>query len=597
MSQGGATGRERAWPPSAWWAAAALPAILFFALYARSLPYEFVWTDRTELAQGLLIRSPDRILRAFGEPMYEDLAVVSPGSVQPYYRPVKVVVVSLVDWVFGPNPSAFRAVNLLVGALTFALFALLVGRLFGDPRLGGLAALLAAAHPAGIENYVWPSGIDDALAKLFVVASLFASVSAARAGGRASRLVRGGLALMLLALGLGSKESAMVTPALALACLWLSDPDGGSRSTRLWLVGSQVLLVLVYLLVLRPLVLGGLTTGARPIDDRYALHLLTVVSTWPDRLAWTFLPLASTTSDVVEAVHVILTPSVIVGTLLALVSPYVAWRLWRADQRMAALGWAWLWIAFLPVSGLVPLSHLRAERYLSLPSLGAALVGAAVVFGVAGARKWLAIGGTVVMVGALAALTWARIPDWRSDLVLFSKDVERDPDFREGRFVLAAALSEEGRYEEAREQLHRLESVNQNFGSRVSYLRQDSAVLLLCQVDRKLGLASETIELLGEQIRPDSPALAGAPAFFLCGARSFEELGRSEDALAIYRALEAVPGVGQDPRVQLGLARVHEKLGDEAAARVFLSRTPRELDGDPEYAESRRALEGRLGSR
>ncbi|MFP6624126.1 MAG: hypothetical protein VCC20_11665, partial [Myxococcota bacterium] len=48
------------WPRGAWWLAAVLPALLFFALYARSLPYEFVWTDRTELVQGLLIRPPSR---------------------------------------------------------------------------------------------------------------------------------------------------------------------------------------------------------------------------------------------------------------------------------------------------------------------------------------------------------------------------------------------------------------------------------------------------------------------------------------------------------------------------------------------------------
>ena len=261
----GAGAPERGPTPSAWLAAAALPAILFFALYARSLPYEFVWTDRTEIQQGLLIRPPGRILRAFAQPMYEDLAVVSPGSVQPYYRPVKVVVLSLVDLAFGRDPSAFRAVNLLVGGVTYALFALLVGLLFGDPRAGGLAALLAAAHPAGIENYVWPSGIDGALAKLFIVASLLATVSAARGRGGASRLRLGGLALILLALGLGSKESAVVTPALAVACLWLSNRGGDSPgSTRGWLVGSQMALAAVHLFVVRPLVLGGLATGAHP---------------------------------------------------------------------------------------------------------------------------------------------------------------------------------------------------------------------------------------------------------------------------------------------------------------------------------------------
>ena len=59
--------------------------------------------------------------------------------------------------------------------------------------------------------------------------------------------------------------------------------------------------------------------------------------------------------------------------------------------------------------------------------------------------------------------------------------------------------------------------------------------------------------------------------------------------------MHALPRIGEDPRVTLGLARVHARLGDLRAARGFLLRTPREVEGDPEYGESRRALESRLG--
>jgi tetratricopeptide (TPR) repeat protein len=595
-------GQGLRWPRRTWWAAAVLPAVFFCALYARALPYEFVWTDRTELVQGLLIRPPDRILQAFVQPMYPDLAAVSPGSVQSYYRPVKVVVASLVDLVWGRDASAFRAVSLVLGGLTYALLALLAGRLFGDPRAGGLVALLAAAHPAGIENYVWPSGIDDALAKLFIVASLLASVLAVRRRDGASHSWLAGLALLLLALALGSKESAAVTPALAIACLWVVDRGGeSSRSTRLWLVGSQVVLVGAYFLILRPLVLGGVATGAPPIGDRYPLHLLTALATWPDRLAWTFLPLSSTTSDVVPVVNIVLQPAVVTAVLLVFLVPFAVWRLWRAEQTMVAFGLAWLAIAFLPASGLVPLTHLRADRYLALPAWGAAFVAAAVVLPSAGRvgperlRKTLALVLGCLMIAGLASLTHARISDWRSDRVLFSRDLERDPFFREGRYVLAASHFEAGRYAEAREQLHELEAVNQRFGMRASYLRQDAAVSLLCRVNLALGLASETVDLLGAQIRPDSGALSGAPAFFLCGARSLEKVGRSAEALELYQVMHALPRIGEDPRVTLGLARVHARLGDLRAARGFLLRTPREVEGDPEYGESRRALESRLG--
>ena len=592
------TGSERRWKPGAWWLAALLPPVLFLSLYARTLPYEFVWTDRTELVQGLLVRPPSRILAAFAQPMYEDLAAISPGSTQSYYRPVKVVAVSLVDQAFGREAAAFRAVNLVAGGLTFALLALLAGTLFGDPRAGALVALLAAAHPAGIENYVWPSGMDDALAKLFMVASLLASVRAARTRSARARIQLGALALLLFALALGSKESAVVTPVLAAACLWLGGRKADTPpSTRLGLVGSQLLLLLAYALVVRPLVVGGMAAGASPIGDRYPLHLLTALATWPDRLLWVFLPWPSTTSDVVRVVSVILEPRVVLAVGLVVLAPFALWRLWRAGQGMIALGLVWLLVAFAPTSGVLPLTHLRAERHLALPAIGAAFIVVSILFQLAGRgrqgrfRSGLALVLACGMLAGLAVMTHVRLSDWRSDRVLFARDVEGDPFFREGRYALAASLFEAGRPEEAREQLHELEAINRKFGMRASYLRQDAAVSLLCQVNLSLGLASETVELLGEQIRADSPALGAAPAFFLCGAQSLEELGRLGEAREIYQAMDLLPRVGQDPRVDLGLARVHARLGDLAAARLFLLRTPREFGGDPAYAESRRELD------
>jgi len=606
-----AEGRGSRGATTVWIVAAALPALLFLLVYARSLPYEFVWTDQAEIEQGLVIRPPGRVLAAFGQPMYEDMARLSPGSVQPYYRPLKVVVASWIDHGFGRRPAAFRSVNLVLGAATFALFALLAGLIFRDPLSAGFVASIAAVHPAGIENYVWPSGLDDALAKLFVVASILTTVWAAARSGVATRAGLGVLAFALLALGLCSKESAVVTPALAALCLWgsLASQDtaagrqeGGRYAPLLWLIGSQIALVGFYLLLWRPLLLGGFGAGVPPIGGSYAVHLLTVLATWPDRIAWLFLPLESTSSDVVSIVTNVLAPSVIVALLLALSAPWVGWRLWRTGNRMAALGWAWMWIAFLPTSGLLPLSHVRAERQLALSALGTAFLLASLVRPISSflpqtMRRTAVLVLSVALIGVLAQRTAVRISDWRSDIALFSHDVERDPLYREGRFVLAVALAEAGRDGEARQQLHQLAAVNESFAGHASFLRQDRAAQLLCEVDLRLGLSGETLEIFGNQLDARSPALASAPGLFACGAHSLERSGRAAEALAIYLALRERSAVGDDPRILLGLARSYDSLGNHEAAREWLAKTPRTLVGDPDYTRSRSELEQRLRRR
>ena len=50
-----------------------LPALVFGALYLRSLDYDLVWTDTGEIEQGSLIRPVDGVLDAFVQPMHGSL--------------------------------------------------------------------------------------------------------------------------------------------------------------------------------------------------------------------------------------------------------------------------------------------------------------------------------------------------------------------------------------------------------------------------------------------------------------------------------------------------------------------------------------------
>ena len=109
-----------------------VPVLIFLALHLRSLDYEFVWTDHSEVKRGLIIRPPGHILSAFGEPMWPSLDGIDRDAQQPYYRPLQVVALSLIDHHMGRRPSNFRSFNLAIGALTLFAFALLVRMLVGE---------------------------------------------------------------------------------------------------------------------------------------------------------------------------------------------------------------------------------------------------------------------------------------------------------------------------------------------------------------------------------------------------------------------------------------------------------------------------------
>jgi tetratricopeptide (TPR) repeat protein len=594
-----------------------LPLLVFFGLYLRSLDYDFVWTDQGEIEHGILLRPPGRVLEAFWQPMHPNLERLSPGAAQPYYRPLQVILVSSIHNEFGKQPRYFRAAGLALGAATVVLFTAFVWLLAGDLRAAALAGAVCAAHPAAIENYVWIAGLSAALVKFFIVSSLLAAQLALQVRAAALRGAMLLLSAMALLLGLLSKEDAVVTPALLLTCIASlavvrrrDDPErtsppsffSSSWKTAAALLLAHGLITAAFAFWWRPQMLGGgVLTGASPIGGSPAVHGLTALATWPYSLAWLFLPLQSTTSDVVRIVNHVFDPMAWIGALLAPIS-LAAWlRLLRRGQAVPALGLAWIWIAFLPTSGLVPLTHARADRYLALSVFGSALIWSALIpelarFAQPKARRLLAPALAVVLVLGLAQRTWVRVPDWRSDIELFERDVRRDPLFREGYYVLAVAHVEEGRLKEAKRWLEALKDVGPRFSGLWSFLRATDASVLLCRVNLGLGQGGETLEAFKGQLRADSDQLPRMAELFVCGAYSLEQAGRPEEALEILVRLRDLNPTSPDPRLTLAIARCHARLGQRSEAQAWLDRLPSEASRDPQLRWSIAEVRGMIRS-
>jgi thioredoxin-like negative regulator of GroEL len=184
----------------------------------------------------------------------------------------------------------------------------------------------------------------------------------------------------------------------------------------------------------------------------------------------------------------------------------------------------------------------------------------------------------------LASRTWQRAPDWRSDIALFSRDTESDPRFREGYYVLATALTQAGRHDEAAEALLRLDEVGQDFEGYSSFLRSQDAFLLLCRVHLEREDQEAAIGLFDGQLSADSPELAKAPQIFLCGALALEQAGRPREAMPILRAIHDLWPSGAPPELIVTIARCSAAAGLNHEARSWLTRLPAGSESNPSVA-------------
>ena len=293
-------------------------------------------------------------------------------------------------------------------------------------------------------------------------------------------------------------------------------------------------------------------------------------------------------------------PWLALGAALALGSLLAWWRLRRAGAGIAALGLAWIWIAFAPTSGLLPLLHASGERYLFLSSFGAALLLAGL------GTRWLADAPApwrrspasllvlaLLVLGVLAERTRARLPAWSSTETLFKSDLARDPAHREAYFMLGVKAAEAGRFAEASEKIAPLLANDARFQGSAGYLNWLSLAELACL--SSLGRQDfEGVLALEARWQREFPALTRAPSFRVCAAQAREGLGRTAEALESYLAVAGELGAAAPTGLYLVIARDLASLGRGEEARPWLARARASAPRDAGVLGQVQAIESTL---
>ena len=283
-----------------------------------------------------------------------------------FYRPLVSLSFAANEYAFGASPFGYGVTNLLL-ALAAGLGVAWFGRLSG---LQSGASLFAAAvwllNPHGINMAVlWLSGRTSLLLTLF---ALLAAIAAAKA--------RPAVAALLCLAALLSKEEAILLPLPLLLIL----SRGGDPRRRAVLVAAAWLL----------------TVSALYFVLRFHSDAMTP-ATAPPHYQLTFAP-PLVMRNIVEYAD---RSFAFVAVLVLLVAAVAASRprLTSAERRLVATGLTWLVAGF----GITVFLPVRSSLYACFPSVGSAVVGAAVVSAIWRAttvrrRRLAAVVGVIVLV-------------------------------------------------------------------------------------------------------------------------------------------------------------------------------------------------------
>ena len=113
-------------------------------------------------------------------------------------------------------------------------------------------------------------------------------------------------------------------------------------------------------------------------------------------------------------------------------------------RRSLLIAWSWFLLPLLPVSNVIPIGTIQADRYLYLPVLGATIFVGWTIERVLVRSKPTGIGLGLAVLGLFVALAIDRNRDWRDDLSLWRANVADYPDSPRAHANLGAALGLRG---------------------------------------------------------------------------------------------------------------------------------------------------------
>jgi hypothetical protein len=397
--------------------------------------------------EGLVILGAQRYLQSasFGTlftPSYFS------GSLEGTWRPVCTFTYML-DALVSMHPAVFKAQSLLWHMGAACLVMTLVRRLLPESRrrTAVVAGLLFVLHPITAETVDNASFREDSLVTVFTLATLILALDGRRK-----------LALLTFSLGLLSKESAVMAPALLLI-LRLGRFDGALprafRATCAALLRELVpfgVIALVYLgLRFGPMRLPG--TYAEYPGGGFAATLIGLPAIWAHDLRLLIVPWPLC-ADYTGYFRFGPQP---VGPVLgagAVVLAYLALAVFalRRGARVAALGLGWFLLTLLPVSNLLPIPIPAAERFLYLPLVGIALAAAAAFAALMerlgtpptlGLRR-LAVALTAGLLATFAIVLNLRHGDWHDDQRLWLATVAVNPRSCGAQSAVGGALLSRG---------------------------------------------------------------------------------------------------------------------------------------------------------
>jgi hypothetical protein len=527
-------------------------AALALAATVTSIGHDFTFDDRYVILSNGHVHQLRNLVTLFGQ-TYWPRELGGDG-----YRPVVMSLFTL-QWVAGGGaPWIFHLINIILAVAT-ALAVQWCAAAILPAAAAWAAAALYAVHPVHVEVTGNVVGQSELIVALCLTLAMGIYLRARRRGWLRPRDAASVLALY--AIGLLSKEHAIVLPGLLLAAevTVIQDAAWRSRMTAMRQFALLVVTVSVMYLFVRGLIQKDLA-GFVPFPvfrflrmsafDRIATMMTEMpriarLLVFPTHLSGDYSP---TEVVVQKGFDLAQLPGIFVIAGCVLLAAAL-----RKRAPVVGFGLLWVMISFLPASNLLlPAGFVTAERTLFFPSIGVVLIAGAIVERLLRDERVRVRGATLAAVGALLMLGLTKSIDrqrvWKNNDVFFDQLVKDEPNGYRAHFLRGRHIGTH----------YRLRETELEYKRAIRLFPYDVPMMLAIASDYyRAGMCGPTTALLTWTYAVEPLISEGRYQYVECLGR----LGRwDESRTAALEALRVV-GAGEGRRIRGAFVVADSALG------------------------------------
>ncbi|MEW6078093.1 MAG: tetratricopeptide repeat protein [Thermodesulfobacteriota bacterium] len=506
---------------------------------------------------------------------------------------------------YGRHPGGYHLTNLIVHAANSALLFMLLRLITGGLFSSALAAFLFAVHPLHVESVAWVTERKDVLSTLFGLLSLLYYARYADSRRRSSYFA----ALLFFAFSLLSKPMLVTLPCVFLLLDWWplkrfsgKPLAGGYPAGRLVLEKLPFFALTALASVITVFTMPKVTLAAVPFLMRlenaiYAYAAYIIKTVWPSHLAALYPHSPVGTGQFIGAL-----------ALVTFVSAVVV--MGRTRRPYLAVGWLWYLGTLVPVIGLVQNGYqAMSDHFTYVPLIGLFIMfswGLPDLLSAFPRRRVVLAAVSVLIVAACMAVSARQVRFWENTVTLFERTLAVTGDNWFAHFIMATALIEEGKSEEAA--VHIRESfricpqcieplcamaelsagegkIDEVIGYYQEALRAGGDIAI---VHNNLGRALATVGRTGEAIEHLERAAAlepGATVIHRNLAELYVRMGRPDQAVPHFKAV-----LDQEPRFVAAMLGLGNALFSTGAKDEAMAQYRRALAIKPDFWEAHKNL-------